>query len=268
MGQNQSAEKPTPSRGGSGHNDKADRDRKIHRRISVQALQRSQPADASASNIAVQGNPAPSSHNLDMTNLEKILQSNSPELLAKQPRLDRTASKAAKQKKETEANPVTQSTPSPAQGAPPAIPGSIDIPSNSIPISRARPEETEEDRRPAYEERHFVPISHHRPPRLPLPIAEVQTPDSPSLLPVDKGDDDVPIFHHDPNDTTLPRRNSMLSVATQEEEEDVGEELQPYGVGFTGETVPTAIEWRGPAERVFVTGTFAAWDRKYRLKKR
>lgn len=266
MGQNQSAEKPTPSRGGSVHNDKVDRDRKVHRRISVQALQRSQPADASPSNIAVQGNPAPSSHNLDMTNLEKMLHSNSPEAIAKQARVERTASKAAKQRKEAEAATSAQSETEPAP--PPAIPGSIDIPSNSIPISRSRQEELEADARPTYEERTFMPISHHRPPRLPLPIAEVQTPDSPSLLPVDKGDDDVPIFHHDPNDTTLPRRNSMLSVATQEEEEDVGEELQPYGVGFTGQTVPTTIEWRGPAERVFVTGTFAAWDRKYRLKKR
>lgn len=266
MGQNQSAEKTPPSRGASGHNDKVDRDRKVHRRISVQALQRSQPADASASTIAAQGNTTASSHNLDMTNLEKILQSNSPELLAKQARVERSASKASKQRKEKEAASSNQHEISPS--AAPTIPGSIDIPSHSIPISRGRQEEVEADSRPAYEERSYLPVSHHRPPRLPLPIAEVSTPDSPSLLPVDKGDDDVPIFHHDPNDTTLPRRNSMLSVATQEEEEDVGEELQPYGVGFTGQTVPTAIEWRGPAERVFVTGTFAAWDRKYRLKKR
>lgn len=156
----------------------------------------------------------------------------------------------------------------PSPGPPPAIPGSIDIPSHSTLVSRSRQEDPDESAVSAYEERTYVPISHHRPPRLPLPIAEVQTPDSPSLLPVDKNDDDVPIFSQDPNDSTFPRRNSMLSVATQEEEEDVGEELQPYGVGFTGQTVPTTIEWRGPAEKVFVTGTFAAWDRKYRLKKR
>lgn len=60
----------------------------------------------------------------------------------------------------------------------------------------------------------------------------------------------------------------MLSVATQEEE-DVGEELQPFGVGFSGQTVPYTIEWtRGADDKVFVTGTFAAWDKKYRLRRR
>lgn len=266
MGQNQSAEKPPSSRGG--HSDRSDRerDRKVHRRISVQALQRSQPADASATTVAAQGNTAASSNNLDMTNLEKMLQSNSPEMLTKTNRTEGSHSRTPKQKKtaDTPVSPHTLPTP----GPPPAAPGSIDIPSNTIPISRSRQADLDENLQPVYEERTYIPVSHHRPPRLPLPIAEVQTPDSPSLLPVDKNDEDVPIFHQDPNDSTLPRRNSMLSVATQEEEEDVGEELQPYGVGFSGQTVPTTIEWRGPAERVFVTGTFAAWDRKYRLRKR
>lgn len=266
MGQNQSAEKPSSSRGGTSHNDKSDRDRRVHRRISVQALQRSQPADASATTVAAQGNTAASSHNLDMTNLEKMLQSSSPDLVAKPSRAEDSSTKGPRQKKQTDATPIPQD--GIASGPAPAVPGSIDIPPTATPIARTRQEELEADVRPAYEERTYIPVSHHRPPRLPLPIAEVQTPDSPSLLPVDKGDEDVPIFHSDPNDSTLPRRNSMLSVATQEEEEDVGEELQPYGVGFTGQTVPTTIEWRGPAERVFVTGTFAAWDRKYRLKKR
>jgi len=60
----------------------------------------------------------------------------------------------------------------------------------------------------------------------------------------------------------------MLSVATQDEE-DVGEELQPFGVGFSGQTVPYTIEWnQGASDKVFVTGTFAAWDKKYRLRRR
>lgn len=59
----------------------------------------------------------------------------------------------------------------------------------------------------------------------------------------------------------------MLSETTQDEE-DVGEELLPFGVGPTDQTVPYDIVWNEPAEKVFVTGTFAGWDRKYRLKKR
>jgi len=125
----------------------------------------------------------------------------------------------------------------------------------------------------AYDERPYAPISHHRPPRLPLPIAEPGVmPDSPNLPPVDKNDSDVvPLFDADDH-TPLGadasgRRNSMLSIATQEEE-DISEELQPYGVGITGQTVPTVIEWNQAAEKVFVTGTFAAWDKKFRLKKR
>lgn len=267
MGQNQSSEKEKQpsSRGGTPHNDKTDRDRKVNRRISVQALQRSQPADASPSTVAAQGNTTSSSHNLDMTNLEKILQSNSPEYMNKPNRVEGSSSKGSKHKKQTDTPATPQSLPAP--GPPTSVPNSIDIPANSTLASRSRQDDLDEAVRPAYEERTYIPVSHHRPPRLPLPIAEVQTPDSPSLLPVDKNDDDVPIFATDPNDTSMPRRNSMLSVATQEEEEDVGEELQPYGVGYTGQTVPTTIEWRGPAEKVFVTGTFAAWDRKYRLKR-
>lgn len=148
--------------------------------------------------------------------------------------------------------------------------GNIDIPTSSPLPTRTRQEELQDhgkgdDERmfSPYDEPRFVPVSHHRPPRLPLPIAEDQ-PDSPSLGPVIKNDSDIPIF--DTDDSALPKRNSMLSVATQDEE-DVGEELQPFGVGYTGQTVPFTIEWHQPAEKVFVTGTFAAWDKKYRLKR-
>lgn len=258
MGQNQSSEKAQPSRGGSSHPDKEkDHQRKVHRRISVQTLSnaRSQPADASASTVAAQGT---TTHSLDTANLEKMLQSTSPELTTKASRIERSTSRR-KRDKEKELN--TNIPPQPLAVPEPPTPSGIDIPASATLPTRSRQEELEDNGQ--LEERIFVPISHHRPPRLPLPIAEL--PESPNLGPVSKTDSDVPIFEHD--DSVLPRRNSMISVATQEEE-DVGEELQPFGVGYSGQTVPFTIEWNQPAEKVFVTGTFAAWDKKYRLKRR
>lgn len=242
MGQSQSAEKQA-SRGSDpnrlGPDPHREKDRKVHRRISVQTLTRRDPADVSASNVAAHGT---TTHNIDTSNIEKMLQSTGPEV-AKGNRIERSTSRKKKEviPEEPIPEPVT----------------SIDIP---LPLpTRGRSEDDEK----VYDEPTYVPVSHHRPPRLPLPIV----PDSPSLGPntISKTDSDVPIFGHD--DSDMPRRNSMLSVATQEEE-DVGEELQPFGVGFTGQTVPYTIEWNRPAEKVFVTGTFAAWDKKYRLRKR
>lgn len=57
----------------------------------------------------------------------------------------------------------------------------------------------------------------------------------------------------------------MLSQDTQDE--DVGDELMPFGVDPAGGVVPWEIVWHGSADKVFVTGTFSGWDRKYRLKK-
>ncbi|KAH7386688.1 5'-AMP-activated protein kinase beta subunit, interation domain-containing protein [Phaeosphaeria sp. MPI-PUGE-AT-0046c] len=97
-----------------------------------------------------------------------------------------------------------------------------------------------------------------RPPRLPLPIEEeTHLPGSPILSaqnyssPID----------HDEVEGNLPRHASMLSTTTADDE-DLGDEFKPA----TGRpTVPTLIEWEGDGERVYATGTFAGWNRKYRL---
>lgn len=269
MGQNQSNEKS--SRGAA----QAERERKVHRKQSIHGLptssHRSQPADASATTVAAQGT---TTHTGDTSTLEKMLQSTSPELTSKTSRVERSSSRPSRQKKEKEAD--TKNTPEPLIIPNPAPTSGIDIPASATLPSRSRHEELQDGGKPlAYDERTYVPPSHHRPPRFPLPIVEVGAmPDSPNLVPVDKNDADViPLFDtyeqlQEPTSAgPLGRRSSMLSVATQDEE-DVSEELQPYGVGYTGQTVPTVIEWHLPAEKVFVTGTFAAWDKKYRLRKR
>ncbi|UPX12460.1 galactose metabolism- protein [Ascochyta rabiei] len=54
----------------------------------------------------------------------------------------------------------------------------------------------------------------------------------------------------------------MLSSTTVDDD-DLGEEFKLPTPG--GPTVPTLIEWEGAGDRVYVTGTFAGWNRKYRL---
>ncbi|CAG5188811.1 uncharacterized protein ALTATR162_LOCUS12037 [Alternaria atra] len=104
-----------------------------------------------------------------------------------------------------------------------------------------------------------------RPPRLPLPIEEVHTPGSPIISPQELGGLQeiwTPV-HESDADGMLPKRSSMLSSTTAEaDDEDLGDEFKD---GEGRPTVPTLIEWEGPGERVYVTGTFAGWNRKYKL---
>ncbi|KAH7087685.1 5'-AMP-activated protein kinase beta subunit, interation domain-containing protein [Paraphoma chrysanthemicola] len=100
------------------------------------------------------------------------------------------------------------------------------------------------------QQEYIIPASHFsRPPRLPLPIEEEDhRPGSP--------------IDHDEVDSALPRHPSMLSTTTADDE-DLADEFKGPNSGRP--TVPTLIEWEGEGERVYVTGTFAGWDRKYRL---
>jgi hypothetical protein len=106
-----------------------------------------------------------------------------------------------------------------------------------------------------------------RPPRLPLPIQEeLHTPGSPIVGPVAglapiEGLDPAPIDTPEAAES-IPRRGSVMSSTTaDEEEEDPSGLIQEGGLP----AVSTIIEWREKGEKVYVTGTFAAWDKKYRL---
>jgi len=99
-----------------------------------------------------------------------------------------------------------------------------------------------------------------RPPRLPLPIEEeVHTPGSPIISPADL---------HAPIEggADLARRMSTLSSAAgdDDEEGDV-DELRTLHGGLPA--VPVVIEWKGPGDKVYVTGSFAGWEKKFRLDK-
>ncbi|KAF2263847.1 AMPKBI-domain-containing protein [Lojkania enalia] len=106
------------------------------------------------------------------------------------------------------------------------------------------------------------PSQYSRPPRLPLPIEEeVHTPGSPIISPVDLT---APIaIDQADTDGVLPRRASVSSSTTVEEDA-LADDYQPVS---NQPTVPTVIEWEGPGDRVYVTGTFAGWNKKYRLHK-
>ncbi|KAF1915435.1 5'-AMP-activated protein kinase beta subunit, interation domain-containing protein [Ampelomyces quisqualis] len=98
-----------------------------------------------------------------------------------------------------------------------------------------------------------------RPPRLPLPIEEEpHLPGSPLLA----AQPDASPLDHDDGDGALPRHASMLSTTTADDE-DLADEFRQPATGRP--TVPTLIEWDGDGERVYATGTFAGWNRKYRL---
>ena len=106
----------------------------------------------------------------------------------------------------------------------------------------------------------YIPHSNlNFPPRLPLPIEEeIHTPGSPIVSPADLSsavlEDDV--------EGALPRVLSSTTI----DDDDVGDELQGYGADSTkGRTVPTLVEWKQGGDKIYVTGTFASWSRKYRM---
>jgi Glycogen recognition site of AMP-activated protein kinase len=155
----------------------------------------------------------------------------------------------------------------PKGASPTAVPppsGPMDVPSNS----KGKHDDFEDHAE--YNQGRYGPVSLLRPPRLPLPIADV-IPESPTLLPVDRGNEDVSIMEVEDQisatEPTLHRRDSMLSTSTLEEDE-IRDELQPYAVETSGQAVPTVINWNQSGEKVYVTGTFANWEKKFKLHRR
>ncbi|EXJ79608.1 hypothetical protein A1O3_07887 [Capronia epimyces CBS 606.96] len=263
MGQQQSSEKGSSSRTGT---PQAERDRKISRRVSIQALSqgRATPIDPEATKDTAVAQTT--SQHLERPDLQQYLHASSTDQHARAPKVERSTSRASREKRhELEQRPRHQ-PPLPV----PQASGPVDVP-----MSRSKQDSADEpveEPNNTYQDRRYTSVAQLRPPRLPLPIADVPIPESPPLLPVDRGNADVPIFETDeplsPIDPQTTRKSSMLSTTTQSEEE-VGEELQPFAVdAATAQTVPTVIEWNHGGTKVYVTGTFANWEKKYRLHPR
>ncbi|KAI9891291.1 MAG: hypothetical protein M1814_002804 [Vezdaea aestivalis] len=102
-----------------------------------------------------------------------------------------------------------------------------------------------------------------RPPRLPLPIEEeLHTPGSPIISPLDVST----ALDHDTVEGALPRKSSLLSSTTIGDDEDEDSFPHPSEIEPpVTKAIPTLIEWKEGGSKVYVTGTFARWDRKFRL---
>ncbi|PWY82987.1 snf1 kinase complex beta-subunit Gal83 [Aspergillus heteromorphus CBS 117.55] len=102
-----------------------------------------------------------------------------------------------------------------------------------------------------------------RPPRMPLPIGDATTiPGSPIIGPEDSYMG-TPLPDH-LLDEHIDQRHPSTGSTTIEDEEAL-DELQPYTASGAGKAVPTPIEWTAPGDKVYVTGTFVNWEKKFRL---
>jgi hypothetical protein len=226
--------------------------REPRRRESIPALSGSKTAAASPS--------------LDTTSAsgQAIFPSNySPSQPRSTPNHQRTRSNTTTTTTDTSKQPDSPSVPrrykslkSPTQGSEPRqSPASQPV---DVPQSQRPPRSVSPATEAAY---HLPPNSFSRPPRLPLPIEqEDHTPGSPIISPASPDDD--------PEPSELPRRSSIVSSTVDDDDEEP-DAFEGYVTEAGGPKVPTLIEWRNaqPGDRIYVTGTFTNWERKFRLHK-
>ena len=261
MGQQQSSEKgERPEKPSRTSTPQSDKDKK-GRRASVQvATGRASPAETSISNGSATSQTT--AQPIPRSAVQRSFQTASPDT-SSQTRVERSTSRGSTKGRKQELERLSEDVPP----MPTAVPsGPVAVPSTS----KAK---DEYDDRSSVHHRAYTPVSVLRPPRLPLPIADAKIPaipESPTLQPVDKGNEDVSILEEDASTEPLGlRRGSDLSTATQDDDE-IGDELLPYAVdrSTSTEAVPTVIEYLQPCEKVYITGSFASWGRKYPLHKK
>ena len=139
----------------------------------------------------------------------------------------------------------------------------VRVPRGSDPRRQRGPDSQFESSGPPRDPNYIPHSDLNFPPRLPLPIEEeVHAPYSPTITaegfssPLHEGDIDGPIL----------RQSSAISNTTLEDDEEMGNELQPYPYEAPPKgTVPTLLQWTQGGEKVFVTGTFARWNIKFRM---
>ncbi|KAL4877714.1 hypothetical protein BJY04DRAFT_125801 [Aspergillus karnatakaensis] len=145
--------------------------------------------------------------------------------------------------------------------APPDTSKPVQVPVSGAAAARRDPYQSVAPSGPPH--KMYYSASHHlqRPPRMPLPIGDATaTPGSPI-----SGPDDPSILAPDgtsADQTTLEK----LAITTVEDEDIVVDEIQSLG-GVVGRAIPTTIEWTGGGDRVYVTGTFVNWEKKFKLNK-
>ncbi|KAL4941440.1 hypothetical protein BDV06DRAFT_212655 [Aspergillus oleicola] len=109
----------------------------------------------------------------------------------------------------------------------------------------------------------YYSASQHlqRPPRMPLPIGDATaTPGSPISGP----DDASPVA---PDQAPSAKAAANQPAHTTIEDDDTVDNLHQYANNAVGRAVPTTIEWTAGGNKVYVTGTFVNWEKKFRLHK-
>lgn len=111
----------------------------------------------------------------------------------------------------------------------------------------------------------WIPPSNlNFPPRLPLPIEEeLHTPGSPIIT----GAGESSALHEEDIEGVIPRQTSVVSSTTLDDEEDYSNEVQPYPEEASKRLVPTRVQWKQGGDKVYVTGTFTSWSRKFRMNR-
>lgn len=142
--------------------------------------------------------------------------------------------------------------------APATSSGPVSVPASSQQARRRRPD-SNPDATMASGDPAYVPVTNlNFPPRLPLPIQEeAYTPGSPIITP-----DDLSAALLEDTESAEPLQTSFLSRTTLDDEEV---DLDPSA---KGKTVPTTIQWTHGGNKVYITGTFANWSKKYRMHRR
>lgn len=139
----------------------------------------------------------------------------------------------------------------------------VKVPRGSDPRRQRGPDSQFEPSGPPRDPNYIPHSNLNFPPRLPLPIEEeVHAPGSP-IIPAEGFSSSL---HEEDIDGPLPRQSSTISSTTLEDDA-LGDELQPYPYDTPRGTVPTLLQWpkEQGGEKVYVTGTFIQWSRKYRM---
>lgn len=220
-------------------------DRRVNRRLSVNALPgaKATAADPSASRESATG--------------QSVSHSQTPAQQRLQPR---ATSHPAQRSIDTQERRDARRSEARSRDAPSQDASSpVQVPSSVRPAARRTPYLSIAPSGPPSNS-YYSALSHlQRPPRLPLPIVDATTtPGSPII------DSLVGSPPYEKFDDLRIHPTTELDNASVDEDE-VEDELQSYAMAGVGKAVPTTIEWRGSGARVFVTGTFVNWEKKFRL---
>ena len=221
-------------------------DSKVHRRRSIQAMSggKASAADPSATKESATGQYANSQH----TPVHQRLQSRAIPPETPTHRQEQRDSRRERGNYDAQASlnpPGKQKNPEPSRA--------VQVPPIERPAPQRGPVNT-----------YYATSSHlARPPRLPLPIGDaMSTPGSPIGASGSPGA--TATFDNRNIEDTYHRTGSGDAV----DDEEITDELEPYPMSGVNMAIPTTIEWHGDGEKVYVTGTFVNWARKFRLHKR